>query len=66
MPLMRMRSAMLAQHSSDFSLKPVLAASGLRPLTVRAVSSSRPVDLIPADLRIAAVSPSMPSMSVMG
>src|SRR5262249_57598099 len=60
-PLMRMRSAMLAQYRSRFSSYPVFAASVFRPLTVRAASSSRSDDRIPADLRTPPTSPPIPS-----
>ena len=61
-----MRSATLAQHRSCFSLNPVFSASALRPFTVRAASSRRSVDLIPAFFRMAAASPSIPSIAMMG
>src|SRR6516225_4829300 len=57
---------MLAHSSSCRSLMPVLVASALRPLTVRAASSSASVVRIPSDLSLEAEKAVMPSSSEIG
>src|SRR5579862_3055528 len=66
MPLMRMRSATLAQHRSCFSSKPVFMARTLRAFTVLAASKRLSVERILTVLRIATTSASIPSISVSG
>src|SRR5215471_469254 len=57
---------MLAHSSSCRSLIPVRVASALRPLTVRAASSSASVVRIPSDLSLEAEKAVMPSSSEIG
>src|ERR1700676_4074074 len=66
MPGIRMQSARLAHSSSCCSLKPVFAASSLRPFAVRAASSRLSMVRIPADLSLEAAKAVRPSILEIG